>query len=91
MDEFQQTSKHSGGWWFQFRARALRLRRVWPGIGGSLSLQSAAGLAVASWLIFQQRVVYVSSGRMMVSGRINLQEGAVFSEELRTFLGLKQS
>ena len=40
------------------------------------------GLAVASWLICQQRVVYVSSGRMMVSGRINLQEGAVFSEEL---------
>ena len=45
------------------------------------------GLAVASWLICQQRVVYVSSGRMMVSGRINLQEGAVFSEELANFFG----
>jgi polysaccharide biosynthesis transport protein len=44
-------------------------------------------LAIASWLVFQQPVVYVSSGKMMVSGRINLQEGAVFSEERANFFG----
>ena len=87
MDEFQQINKQSGGWWFQFRARALRLRRVCARFWWIPFFTTAAGLAVASWLIFQQRVVYVSSGRMMVSGRINLQEGAVFSEELANFFG----
>ena len=87
MDEFPQTSKHSGGWWFQFRARALRLRRVFVSFWWVPFFTTAAGLAIASWLVFQQPVVYVSSGRMMVSGRINLQEGAVFSEELANFFG----
>src|SRR5271169_1952367 len=87
MDEFQQTSKQSGGWWFQFRARALRLRRVFARFWWIPFFTTAAGLAIASWMIFQQSVVYVSSGRMMVSGRINLQEGAVFSEELANFFG----
>jgi succinoglycan biosynthesis transport protein ExoP len=87
MDEFPQTSKHSGGWWFQFRARALRLRRICVSFWWIPFFTTAAGLAIASWLIFQQPVVYVSSGRMMVSGRINLQEGAVFSEELANFFG----
>jgi capsular exopolysaccharide synthesis family protein len=48
---------------------------------------TAAGLAVASWLVFQQREVFVSTGRMMVSGRINIQQGASFSEELANFFG----
>jgi len=87
MDEFQQTSKHSGGWWFQFRARALRLRRVCARYWWIPFFTTAAGLAIASWFVFQQGVVYVSAGRMMVSGRINLQEGAVFSEELANFFG----
>jgi succinoglycan biosynthesis transport protein ExoP len=87
MDEFPQTSKHSGGWWFQFRARALRLRRVCARFWWIPFFTTAAGLAIASWIVFQQAVVYVSSGRMMVSGRINLQEGAVFSEELANFFG----
>jgi succinoglycan biosynthesis transport protein ExoP len=87
MDEFPQTSKHSGGWWFQFRARALRLRRVCASFWWIPFFTTAAGLAIASWLVFQQPLVYVSSGRMMVSGRINLQEGAVFSEELANFFG----
>jgi capsular exopolysaccharide synthesis family protein len=87
MDEFPKTTRHPASWWFQFRARALRLRRVCARYWWIPFFTTAAGLAVASWLIFQQRVVYVSSGRMMVSGRINLQEGAVFSEELANFFG----
>lgn len=42
---------------------------------------------MAGWFIFQQQVAYVSWGRMMVSGRLNLQQGAVFSEELANFFG----
>jgi succinoglycan biosynthesis transport protein ExoP len=87
MDEFQQTGKQSGGWWFQFRARALRFRRLCARFWWIPFFTTAAGLAVAAWFVFQQGVVYVSSGRMMVSGRINLQEGTVFSEELANFFG----
>src|SRR6516164_9950541 len=53
----------------------------------ALTFASAAGLAVASWLVFQQKEVFVSTGRMVVSGRINIQQGASFSEELANFFG----
>ena len=87
MEEFAQSPKNPVSWWFQFRARALRFKRVCVRFWWIPFFTTAAGTAVAAWSIFQQQVAYVSSGRMMVSGRINLQEGAVFSEELANFFG----
>lgn len=87
MEVLPQATKHPASWWFQFRARALRFRRVFATLWWIPFFTTAAGLAIAAYYIFQQQAVYVSSGRMMVSGRINLQQGAVFSEELANFFG----
>jgi polysaccharide biosynthesis transport protein len=87
MDDIFKRSEHHSGWWEPFRARAFKLLRSSARFWWIPFFTTAAGLAVASWVIFQQQVVYVSSGRMMVSGRINIQEGAVFSEELANFFG----
>ncbi|HZC59798.1 MAG TPA: polysaccharide biosynthesis tyrosine autokinase [Chthoniobacterales bacterium] len=87
MDDLLKISARHDGWWERFRARLFRVLRSLAHFWWIPFFTTAAGLAIASWLIFQQRVVYVSSGRMMVSGRINIQEGAVFSEELANFFG----
>src|SRR5208337_5093019 len=87
MEDLLKISGRHDGSWERFRARLFRVLRSFARFWWIPFFTTAAGLAVASWLIFQQRVVYVSSGRMMVSGRINLQEGAVFSEELANFFG----
>src|ERR1700751_416472 len=74
-------------WWYQFRSQALRFGRLIAKFWWITLFTTAAGLAVASWLVFQQKEVFVSTGRMMVSGRINIQQGASFSEELADFFG----
>jgi succinoglycan biosynthesis transport protein ExoP len=87
MDEFPQVNKYPVSWWFQFRARAFRFRRIFAKFWWIPFFTTAAGSAVAAWMIFEQQVAYISSGRMMVNGRINLQEKAFFSEELANFFG----
>src|ERR1700756_3970998 len=74
-------------WWYQFRSQALRFGRLFAKFWWITLFTTAAGLAVASWLVFRQKEIFVSTGRMMVSGRINIQQGASFSEELANFFG----
>ncbi len=87
MDELSKVSSHHGGWWERFRAQMYRFLRSCLRFWWIPFFTTAAGLAISSWNVFQQRAAYVSSGRMMVSGRINFQQGAVFSEELANFFG----
>jgi polysaccharide biosynthesis transport protein len=87
MDELNQASLQRGGWWYKLRAAALRFQRLFARFWWILFFSTAAGLAISAWVIFQQKTVFVSTGRMMVSGGIKLQEGAVFSEELANFFG----
>jgi polysaccharide biosynthesis transport protein len=87
MDELSQGIAHRGGWWVKFRASALRFQRLLAKFWWILFFSTAAGLAISAWIAFQQKAVYVSAGRMMVSGGIKLQEGAVFSEEAANFFG----
>src|ERR1700722_17238978 len=64
-----------------YRARALLMKYWW------LSLfMTCAGLAAGAWKVANQKIVYVSTGRMMVSGKINLPEGATYSEEMNFFM-----
>jgi len=65
----------------------LRFRRLLASYWWIPFFTTAAGLAIAAWIAFQEKAVFVSTGRMMVSGRINIQEGAVFTEELANFFG----
>ena len=87
MDEIRHHHHASGDWWLQFRTRLLRLLRLLGSNWWILFFTVTAGLAVAAWVVFQEKEVFVSTGRMMVSGRINIQEGAVFTEELANFFG----
>jgi capsular exopolysaccharide synthesis family protein len=62
---------------------AFSLRKWW----WIVVVMSAAGVCVAAWLDSKKAPSYISVGRMMVSGRIALPEGAVYSEELQNFYG----
>src|SRR6516164_4787453 len=87
MAQNSHASQKQAEWWYQFRSHALRFGRLFGKFWWIALFTTAAGLAVASWLVFQQKEVFVSTGRMVVSGRINIQQGASFSEELANFFG----
>ena len=57
-------------------------RRWWV-----LVLATSIGLCLAAWINSQKSPSFLSVGRMMVSGRIALPEGAVYSEEVNNFYG----
>ena len=87
MDELPHNRSLPGGWWFQLRTRLVRFRRLLASHWWIPFFTTSLGLAVAAWITFQEKAVFVSTGRMMVSGRINIQEGAVYTEELANFFG----
>lgn len=73
--------------WMTFRTILYRYllvlkRRWWVAF-----LTMSIGLAVAGWYAGQMPPSYRSDARMMVSGKITLQEGATYSEELGNFFG----
>ena len=71
--------------------QALPLSRAAPrNIGGWCCSPPALGLAVGAWKTAHQQVVYVSTGRMMVSGKINLPEGATYTEEMNFFISTQR-
>jgi succinoglycan biosynthesis transport protein ExoP len=50
-------------------------------------LTASLGIAIAAWYASQLPPAFLSGARMMVSGKINLPEGAIYSEELSNFFG----
>ncbi len=50
-------------------------------------LTTAVGLGVQAWMVLSAPPQYQSGGRLMVSGRIALPEGAVYNEEAANFFG----
>ncbi len=50
-------------------------------------LTTAVGLGLQAWMVLSAPPQYQSSGRLMVSGKINLPEGAVYNEEAANFFG----
>ena len=50
-------------------------------------LTTAIGLGLQAWMVLSAPPKYQSSGRLMVSGKIALPEGAVYSEEAANFFG----
>ncbi len=69
-----------------YRYQAL-LRKFW----WLILLTTAVGLAAGAWKCARQQVVYVSGGRILVSGKINLHEAASYSEEMSNFLKTQQA
>lgn len=74
-------------WWILLLTKLPRykflIRKLWWVLG----LTTAGGLAIAAWRTSKEPVVFVSSGRIMVSGKISIPEGATYSEEQTYFSG----
>jgi len=59
------------------------IRRLW----WVLLLTTTLGLTLSAWHAHNQPLVYMSTGRIMVSGKVSLEQGATYSEEQTFFMG----
>lgn len=77
----------AAAWWISFVTRLPRykflLRKRW----WVLVLTVSAGLLGAAWWVISQPLAYVSTSRLVVSGKISLQENASYNEEVTNFFG----
>src|ERR1700761_5492494 len=64
------------------RYKALLLRRWWIPL-----LTTCLGLFVGAWMIFQAPNAFLSTSKMMVAGKLNLAQNAVYSEDTNNFYG----
>ena len=64
------------------RYKALLLRRWWIPL-----LTTCLGLFVGAWMIYQAPNAFLSSSKMMLAGKLNLAQNAVYSEDSNNFYG----
>src|ERR1700724_3000598 len=64
------------------RYKALLLRRWWIPV-----LTVCLGLFVEAWLIYQTPPSFLSNGKMILAGKLNISQGAVYSEDNVNFYG----
>src|SRR3982074_3316799 len=64
------------------RYKALLLRRWWIPV-----LPICLGLFFEAFLIYQTPPSFLSTSKMMVPGKLNLPQGAIYSEESQNFYG----
>jgi succinoglycan biosynthesis transport protein ExoP len=64
------------------RYRSLLLRRWWIPV-----LTICLGLFVQAWLIYQTPPSFLSASKMMLAGKLNLTQSAVYSEDNVNFYG----
>jgi succinoglycan biosynthesis transport protein ExoP len=64
------------------RYRSLLLRRWWIPV-----LTICLGLFVQAWLIYQTAPLFLSASKMMLAGKLNLTQSAVYSEDNVNFYG----
>jgi succinoglycan biosynthesis transport protein ExoP len=64
------------------RYKALLVRRWWIPV-----LTICLGLFVETWLIYQTPPSFLSTGKMILAGKMNIAQGAVYSEESQNFYG----
>jgi len=74
-------------WWLNIKMFFFRFGIVMKRLWWIPLLTVSIGLAGAAWFISHSPPSYLSSGRMMVSGKINISEGSMYSEELLNFFG----
>ena len=78
-------SSHSA--WSRAVSKVQRLQVVFTKFWWIVLLALAIGGCLGAWNAANQKAVYVSTGRMMVSGKISLHESSSYSEELNNFYG----
>ncbi|MDQ6654191.1 MAG: hypothetical protein M3Y80_00050, partial [Verrucomicrobiota bacterium] len=77
----------TGSWTTSFitrlhRYKALLLRRWWIPL-----LTISLGLFVQAWLIYQTPPSFLSTSKMMLAGKLNIAQSAVYSEDNVNFYG----
>ena len=77
----------SGSWTTSFitrlhRYRSLLLRRWWIPL-----LTICLGVFVQAWLIYQTPPSFLSTSKMMLAGKVNIAQSAVYSEDTVNFYG----
>ena len=76
-----------GSWWYVLHTKLYRARALFRKYWWLVLFTTCAGLAAGAWLVANQKITsIVSTGRMMVSGKINIMEGATYSEEMNYFM-----
>jgi succinoglycan biosynthesis transport protein ExoP len=64
------------------RYKALLIRRWWIPL-----LTTCLGIFVGAWVIFQAPNAFLSTSKMMLAGKLNLSQNAVYSEDSNNFYG----
>src|SRR5213082_2562635 len=64
------------------RYKALLLRRWWIPV-----FTICLGLFIEAWLIYQTPPSFLSTSKMMLSGKLNISNNAVYSEDTANFYG----
>ncbi|MGB8353006.1 MAG: polysaccharide biosynthesis tyrosine autokinase [Chthoniobacteraceae bacterium] len=81
MDISKMDEPGAAAWWISFLTRLPRykflLRRRW----WILVLTLALGLFAAAWRVTSQPILFVSTARLIVSGKFSIQENASYNEE----------
>ena len=79
-------NKSTTGWILmltQIQRYKFLVRKLW----WVLLLTTALGLTISGWHAHNQPALFVSTGRIMVSGKVSLEQGATYSEEQNFFMG----
>lgn len=85
--EFSSEVSESGDWIAKFSVRLYRYRLLLKRRWWIPALTIGLGLAYQGWITFSTPVQYQSIGRLMVSPRLNVPEGAQYQEEQQNFYG----
>jgi capsular exopolysaccharide synthesis family protein len=64
------------------RYKALLLRRWWV-----VLLTMCLGLFIGAWISYQAPDTFLSTSKMMVAGKLNLSQNAIYSEDADNFYG----
>ena len=72
------------------RVRLIRFRMLFRKYWWVVAFCVAVGIGIAAWFIAAQKEIYLSTARMMVSGKINLPDGGSFSEEMSHFMNTQR-
>src|SRR3978361_2165475 len=64
------------------RYRALLLRRWWIPL-----LTTCIGVFISAWMIYQTPPSFLSTSKMMLAGKLNISQSAVYSEDSVNFYG----
>src|SRR5579862_7158333 len=80
----------AASWWYLIHTKLYRYRALLRKYWWLVLFTTCSGLAIGAWKTAHQQVVYVSTGRMMASGKINLPEGATYTEEMNLFISTQR-